>query len=117
MSTRSTLFQTPTIEIDQSRHEELIQEELKYKQYKEQAPIEVIRIIEGRDSEIETTESKEQKTKVKAYAGDNLEMYHIEGTEKYGIKFSCILVDTYSEEESRLILRKLREIFTINLEE
>ena len=44
-------------------------------------------------------------------------MHHIEGTEKYGIKFSCILVDTYSEEESRLILRKLREIFTINLEE
>lgn len=117
MSTRSTLFQTPTIEIDQSRYEELIQEELKYKQYKEQTPIEVIRIIEGRDSEITTTESKEQKTKVKAYAGDNLKMHHIEGTEKYGIKFSCILADTYSEEESRLILRKLRGIFTINLEE
>ena len=117
MSTRSTLFQTPTIEIDQSRYEELIQEELKYKQYKEQAPIEVIRIIEGRDSEIATTENKEQKTKVKAYAGDNLEMHHIEGTEKYGIKFSCILFDTYSEEERRLILRKLREIFTINLED
>lgn len=29
MSTRSTLFQTPTIEIDQSRYEELIQKELK----------------------------------------------------------------------------------------
>lgn len=117
MSTRSTLFQTPTIEIDQSRYEELIQEELKYKQYKEQAPIEVIRIIEGRDSEIATTESEKQTMKVKAYARDNLEMHHIEGTEKYGIKFSCILCDTYSEEESRLILRKLREIFTINLEE
>ena len=49
MSTRSTLFQTPTIEIDQSRYEELIQKELKYKQYKEQATIEVIRIIEGQD--------------------------------------------------------------------
>lgn len=60
MSTRSTLFQTPTIEIDQSRDEELIQEELKYKQYKEQAPIEVIRIIEGQDSEIATTESLEE---------------------------------------------------------
>ena len=28
MSTRSTLFQAPTIEIDQSRYEELIQKEL-----------------------------------------------------------------------------------------
>lgn len=59
MSTRSTLFQTPTIEIDQSRYEELIQKELKYKQYKEQAPIEVIRIIEGKDSETVITESEE----------------------------------------------------------
>lgn len=59
MSTRSTLFQTPTIEIDQSRYEELIQKELKYKQYKEQAPIEVIRIIEGQDSETVITESEE----------------------------------------------------------
>lgn len=59
MSTRSTLFKTPTIEIDQSRYEELIQKELKYKQYKEQAPIEVIRIIEGQDSETVITESEE----------------------------------------------------------
>ena len=59
MSTRSTLFQTPTIEIDQSRYEELIQNELKYKQYKEQASIEVIRIIEGQDSETVITESEE----------------------------------------------------------
>ncbi len=59
MSTRSTLFQTPTIEIDQSRYEELIQKELKYKQYKEQASIEVIRIIEGQDSETVITESEE----------------------------------------------------------
>lgn len=59
MSTRSTLFQTPTIEIDQSRYAELIQEELKYKQYKEQASIEVIRIIEGQDSETVITESEE----------------------------------------------------------
>lgn len=59
MSTRSTLFQTPTIEIDQSRYEELIQKELKYKQYKEQATIEVIRIIEGQDSETVTAESEE----------------------------------------------------------
>lgn len=59
MSTRSALFQTPTIEIDQSRYEELIQKELKYKQYKEQAPIEVIRIIEGKDNETVITESEE----------------------------------------------------------
>lgn len=59
MSTRSTLFQAPTIEIDQSRYEELIQKELKYKQYKEQASIEVIRIIEGQDSVTATTESEE----------------------------------------------------------
>lgn len=59
MSTRSTLFQTPTIEIDQSRYEELIQKELKYKQYKEQATIEAIRIIECQDSETVTTESEE----------------------------------------------------------
>lgn len=59
MSTRSTLFQTPTIEIDQSRYEELIQKELKYKQYKKHATIEVIRIIEGQDSETVTTESEE----------------------------------------------------------
>lgn len=59
MSTRSTLFQTPTIEINQSRYEELIQKELKYKQYKEQASIEVIRIIEGQDSVTATTESEE----------------------------------------------------------
>ena len=59
MSTRNTLFQTPTIEIDQSRYEELIQYELKYKQYKEQASIEVIRIIEGQDSETVITESEE----------------------------------------------------------
>lgn len=59
MSTRNTLFQTPTIEIDQSRYEKLIQNELKYKQYKEQASIEVIRIIEGQDSETVITESEE----------------------------------------------------------
>lgn len=59
MSTRSTLFQIPTIEIDQSRYKELIQKELKYKQYKEQASIEVIRIIEGQDSETVITESEE----------------------------------------------------------
>lgn len=59
MSTRNTLFQTPTVEIDQSRYEELIQNELKYKQYKEQATTEVIKIVEGQDSETVTDESEE----------------------------------------------------------
>lgn len=36
MSTRSTLFQTPTIEIDQYRYEELIKAELKAEQYKKE---------------------------------------------------------------------------------
>lgn len=55
--------------------------------------------------------------KVKAYAGDNIKMYHIAGTEKYGITFSCILYDTYSEEQSKTIIRILRNIFTINSED
>ena len=55
--------------------------------------------------------------KVKAYAGDKIKMHRIAGTEKYGITFSGILVDVYSEEESRLILKKLKEIFIINLED
>ena len=54
---------------------------------------------------------------VKAYAGDKIEMHRIAGTEKYGITFSGILVDSYSEEEGRLILKKLQEIFIINLED
>ncbi len=47
MSTRGTLFQTPTVEIDQSRYEELLKKELKYEQYKEQATQDVIKIIEA----------------------------------------------------------------------
>ena len=38
---------------------------------------------------------------IKAYAGDNIKMHHIASTEKYGITFSCILYDTYSEEQSK----------------
>ena len=34
MATRNTLFTKPTLEIDQDRYEELIRNELKYKQYK-----------------------------------------------------------------------------------
>ena len=36
MSTRNTLFQTPTMEIDQYRYEELIKAELKAEQYKKE---------------------------------------------------------------------------------
>ena len=55
--------------------------------------------------------------KIKAYAEDNIKMHYIAGTEKYGITFSCILYDTYSEEQSKKIVKALRNIFTINLEE
>ena len=55
--------------------------------------------------------------KVKAYAGDNIEIYHIADTEKNGITFSCVLYDLYSEEQSKKIAKALRNIFTINLEE
>lgn len=60
---------------------------------------------------------EEIRMKIKAYAGDEIKMHRIAGTEKYGITFSGILVDLYSEEEGRLILKKLQEIFIINLED
>ena len=37
MSTRNTLFQKPTVEIDQDRYEELIRHEMQYEQYKQAA--------------------------------------------------------------------------------
>ncbi len=37
MSTRGTLFQTPTVEIDLNRYEELIKHEIQYEQYKQAA--------------------------------------------------------------------------------
>lgn len=55
--------------------------------------------------------------KIKAYAGDNIKIHHIAGTEKNGITFSCILYDTYSDEQSKKIEKALRNIFTINLKE
>lgn len=55
--------------------------------------------------------------KIKAYAGDNIKIHHITGTEKNGITFSCILYDIYSEEQSKKIAKALTKIFTINLEE
>ena len=54
---------------------------------------------------------------VKVYAGDEIKMHRIAGTEKYGITFSCILYDIYSEEQSKKIVKALNNIFTINLEE
>ena len=55
--------------------------------------------------------------KIKAYAGDKIKMHRITGTDKYGITFSCILYDLYSEEQSIKIIKALNNIFTINLEE
>lgn len=59
MSTRGTLFQTPTVEIDQNRYEELIRKELKYEQYKEQATKNVIKIIEKEKEDTINAESEE----------------------------------------------------------
>ena len=55
--------------------------------------------------------------KIKAYAEDKIKIHRIAGTEKYGITFSCILYDIYSEEQSKKIAKALTNIFTINLEE
>lgn len=46
MSTRNTLFQKPTVEIDQDRYEELIRHEMQYEQYKQVADERTRTIIE-----------------------------------------------------------------------
>ena len=46
MATRNTLFQKPTVEIDQDRYEELIRHEIQYEQYKQAADEGNINIIE-----------------------------------------------------------------------
>lgn len=46
MSSRNTLFQKPTVEIDQDRYEELIKHELQYEQYKQCADENIRNIIE-----------------------------------------------------------------------
>lgn len=46
MGTRNTLFQKPTVEIDQDRYEELIRHEMQYEQYKQQADEPIKTIIE-----------------------------------------------------------------------
>lgn len=58
MSTRNTLFQKPTVEIDQDRYEELIQHELQYEQYKQTADESIKNIIET-NINIELQESEE----------------------------------------------------------
>ncbi len=58
MATRNTLFQKPTVEIDQDRYEELIRHEMQYEQYKQAADEGIINIIE---TNIETKLLKESE--------------------------------------------------------
>lgn len=46
MAIRNTLFQKPTVEIDQDRYEELIRHEMQYEQYRQQADEPIRSIIE-----------------------------------------------------------------------
>ena len=46
MATRNTLFQKPTVEIDQDGYEELIRHEMQYEQYRQQADEPIRSIIE-----------------------------------------------------------------------
>ncbi len=46
MATRNTLFQKPTVEIDQDRYEELIRHEMQYEQYRQQTDEPIRSIIE-----------------------------------------------------------------------
>ena len=62
MSTRPTFFQTPTVEIDQDRYEELIKNEMKYEQYKQLADEETKSIIETKiDMTIEIKNNNESE--------------------------------------------------------
>lgn len=58
MATRNTLFQKPTVEIDQDRYEELIRNELKYEQYRDAADTGIRDIIEH--AEVKLIESEEK---------------------------------------------------------
>lgn len=58
MGTRNTLFQKPTVEIDQDRYEELIWHELQYEQYKQTTDESIKNIIET-NINIELQESEE----------------------------------------------------------
>lgn len=46
MATRNTLFQKPTVEIDQDRYEELVRHEMQYEQYKQCADEQIKNIVE-----------------------------------------------------------------------
>ncbi len=46
MGTRNTLFQKPTVEIDQDRYEELVRHEMQYEQYRQQADEPIKAIVE-----------------------------------------------------------------------
>lgn len=46
MNTRNTLFQKPTVEIDQDRYEELVRHEMQYEQYKQCADEQIKDIVE-----------------------------------------------------------------------
>lgn len=59
MATRNTLFQKPTVEIDQDRYEELIKHELQYEQYKQAADEEIKNVIET-NIDIKLIESEEK---------------------------------------------------------
>lgn len=61
MSTRPTFLQTPTVEIDQSRYEELIRHELQYEQYRELADGATKVIIEANILNRAIESSKEEK--------------------------------------------------------
>lgn len=60
MGTRNTLFQKPTVEIDQDRYEELIRHEMQYEQYKQQANESIKTIIET-NINIEIINESEEK--------------------------------------------------------
>ena len=60
MGTRNTLFQKPTVEIDQDRYEELIRHEMQYEQYKQQA-YEPIKTIIETNINIEIINESEEK--------------------------------------------------------
>jgi hypothetical protein len=60
MATRNTLFQKPTVEIDQDRYEELIRHEMQYEQYRQQAD-EPIRSIIETNIDVKLIDESEEK--------------------------------------------------------
>lgn len=59
MATRNTLFQKPTVEIDQDRYEELIRHEMQYEQYMQAADEGIKNIIET-NIDVKLVESEEK---------------------------------------------------------